>query len=90
MMGRPLEGVRILAVEQFGAGPYGTMALADLGAEVIKIEDPATRGDVARTVPPYRLSETDGLYFQVGYWAGSGPLHVLQPQAGLAYKLAVP
>jgi crotonobetainyl-CoA:carnitine CoA-transferase CaiB-like acyl-CoA transferase len=64
MMGRPLEGVRILAVEQFGAGPYGTMALADLGAEVIKIEDPTTQGDVARTVPPYRLSETDGLYFQ--------------------------
>ena len=63
-MGRPLEGVRILAVEQFGAGPYGTMALADLGAEVIKIEDPTTRGDVSRTVPPYRLTETDSLYFQ--------------------------
>ena len=50
MTGLPLEGVRILAVEQFGAGPYGTMALADLGAEVIKIEDPTTQGDVARTV----------------------------------------
>jgi crotonobetainyl-CoA:carnitine CoA-transferase CaiB-like acyl-CoA transferase len=64
MTGRPLEGVRILAVEQFGAGPYGTMALADLGAEVIKIEDPTTRGDVSRTVPPYRLTETDSIYFQ--------------------------
>ncbi len=64
MTGRLLDGVRILAVEQFGAGPYGTMARADLGAEVIKLEDPTTRGDVARTVPPYRLTETDSLYFQ--------------------------
>ena len=44
----PLAGVRIVAVEQYGAGPFGTMYLADLGAEVIKIEDPATGGDVSR------------------------------------------
>ena len=59
----PLEGLRILAVSQFGAGPFGTLMLADLGAEVIKIEDPSTRGDVARHVPPYRI-ENDSLYFQ--------------------------
>ena len=46
----PLENVRILAVEQFGAGPFGTMHLADLGAELIKIEDPSQGGDVARYV----------------------------------------
>ena len=62
-MALPLEGIRILAVSQFGAGPFGTMLLADLGAEVIKIEDPGTRGDVARHVPPYRI-EDDSLYFQ--------------------------
>ena len=62
-MGLPLEGVRILAVSQFGAGPFATMMLADLGAEIIKIEDPSTRGDVARHVPPYRI-ENDSLYFQ--------------------------
>jgi hypothetical protein len=33
---------------------------------------------------------TDGLYFQVGYWTGRGPLRVLQPQAGLAYKADIP
>jgi crotonobetainyl-CoA:carnitine CoA-transferase CaiB-like acyl-CoA transferase len=60
---RPLENVRILAVEQFGAGPFGTMHLADLGAEVIKIEDPAEGGDVARYVPPY-IGQQDSLYFQ--------------------------
>ena len=59
----PLAGVRVLAVEQFGAGPFATLALADMGAEVIKIEDPATGGDVARYVPPYEI-EADSLYFQ--------------------------
>jgi hypothetical protein len=33
---------------------------------------------------------TDGLYFQAGYWTGRGPLRVLQPQTGLAYKFDVP
>lgn len=59
----PLSGVRVLAVEQFGAGPFSTLNLADLGAEVIKIEDPTTGGEVSRFVPPYRI-DGDGLYFQ--------------------------
>jgi len=59
----PLEGVRILAVSQFGAGPYSTMILAELGAEVIKIEDPSVGGDVSRSVPPHVI-EHDSLYFQ--------------------------
>ena len=48
----PLAGVRIIAVEQYGAGPLGSMYLADLGAEIIKIEDPAVGGDVSRYIPP--------------------------------------
>ena len=59
----PLEGLRILAVSQFGAGPYSTMVLADLGADVVKIEDPRSGGDVSRAVPPYRIPG-DSLYFQ--------------------------
>ena len=50
MSSLPLEGVRVIAVEQYGAGPYGTQLLADLGAEVIKIENPVTGGDVSRSV----------------------------------------
>ena len=49
----PLADLRVVAVEQFGAGPFGTMQLADLGADVIKIEDPAVGGDVGRYVPPF-------------------------------------
>ncbi len=60
---RPLEDVRIVAVEQYGAGPFGTMHLADLGAEVIKIEDPGSGGDVARTVPPFHHGDTS-LFFE--------------------------
>ncbi|HEY8533100.1 MAG TPA: CoA transferase [Micromonospora sp.] len=60
---RPLEDVRIIAVEQYGAGPFGSVHLADLGAEVIKIEDPRTGGDVGRYVPPYQEDE-DSLFFE--------------------------
>src|SRR3984885_9477034 len=60
---RPLEDVRIIALEQYGAGPFGSLHLADLGAEVIKIEDPAGGGDVGRYVPPYAEGE-DSLFFE--------------------------
>ncbi len=59
----PLSGIRIVSVEQFGAGPWATMMLADLGAEIIKVENPETGGDVARYVPPY-TAEQDSVYFQ--------------------------
>ena len=47
---RPLEGVRVLDLSQIIAGPACGRVLADLGAEVVKIESPA--GDLSRTVPP--------------------------------------
>lgn len=58
----PLSGMRILTVEQYGAGPFATMLLADMGAEVIKIEDPES-GDIGRYVPPF-LGDRDSVYFQ--------------------------
>ena len=64
----PLKGLRILSAEQYGAGPFGSMQLADLGAEVIKIENPRERGDVARQSGPYFLGEDpaapDSQFFQ--------------------------
>ena len=62
MPGKPLEGIRVLTLEQFGAGPYGTMFLAELGAEVIKVEAPD--GDPSRQVGPYKLGKDDSEYFQ--------------------------
>jgi crotonobetainyl-CoA:carnitine CoA-transferase CaiB-like acyl-CoA transferase len=59
----PLSDVRIIAIEQYGAGPFGSVHLADLGAEVIKIEDPSTGGDIGRYVVPEQHGE-DSLFFE--------------------------
>jgi crotonobetainyl-CoA:carnitine CoA-transferase CaiB-like acyl-CoA transferase len=60
----PLTGVRVIAVEQYGAGPWGSLYLADLGAEVIKIENPADGGDVGRDVGPHFFGAHDSHFFQ--------------------------
>ncbi|TYL36307.1 carnitine dehydratase [Natronococcus pandeyae] len=49
--GTPLEGVRVLDCTQMLAGPFATQLLADLGAEVVKIERPQY-GDITRTTGP--------------------------------------
>lgn len=63
-----LHGVRILAVEQYGAGPFGSQFLVGLGAEVIKIESPEDGGDISRSVGPHFMDELPGdassLFFQ--------------------------
>jgi crotonobetainyl-CoA:carnitine CoA-transferase CaiB-like acyl-CoA transferase len=60
---RPLADLRILAVEQYGAGPFGTVHLAELGADVIKVEDVRMGGDVGRAVPPFQQGD-DSLFFE--------------------------
>jgi formyl-CoA transferase len=55
---KPLEGLVVLGVEQYIAGPYCTMLLADAGAEVIKVERPGS-GDPRRTIGPY-VASVDG------------------------------
>ena len=60
----PLAGLKVIAVEQYGAGPWGTSYLADLGAEVIKIENPADGGDVGRTVGPHFFAADDSQFYQ--------------------------
>ncbi len=59
----PLAGLRVVAVEQYGAGPFGSMHLADLGAEIIKIEPPRG-GDASRGTGPHFLGPDDSQFFQ--------------------------
>lgn len=93
----PLEGVRVLSVEQYGAGPWGTQYLADLGAEVIKIENPNDGGDMGRSVGPHFIddgsSTSSSLFYQsinrnkrsltldLGSEEGQAILHELVPTA---------
>ena len=51
-MPKPLEGFRVLDLTQFYSGPWTTLLLAGLGAEVIKVNHPAT-GDVVAMGPPF-------------------------------------
>lgn len=93
----PLAGVTVLAVEQFGAGPFGTLLLADLGAQVIKIEDPGAGGDVGRGVPP-GAANGSSLYFEafnrgkqsvaldLSTPAGQDALHILAAKADAVFN----
>jgi crotonobetainyl-CoA:carnitine CoA-transferase CaiB-like acyl-CoA transferase len=63
-MSLPLSGVRIVAIEQYGAGPFATQHLADLGAEVIKIENFRDGGDVGRAVGPHFFGDGDSHFFE--------------------------
>ena len=60
---KPLQGIRVLTLEHFGAGPYGSAMLAELGAEVIKVE-PGPDGEPSRRVGPYFAAPGDSLYYQ--------------------------
>jgi len=63
-MSLPLSGVRIVSIEQYGAGPFGTQHLADLGAEVIKIENFHDGGDIGRAVGPQFFGPGDSQFFE--------------------------
>jgi crotonobetainyl-CoA:carnitine CoA-transferase CaiB-like acyl-CoA transferase len=57
----PLEGVRVLDLSRVLAGPYATMMLADLGADVLKIEHPERGDDTRHWGPPF--AEGESAYF---------------------------
>lgn len=50
---RPLEGVRVIDMTRVAAGPYCAMILADMGADVIKVERPGSGDDSRRFGPPF-------------------------------------
>ncbi|MBN9116957.1 MAG: CoA transferase [Pandoraea sp.] len=63
-MSLPLSGLRVIAVEQYGAGPFATQHLADLGADIIKIENAKDGGDVGRAVGPHFFGEGDSHFYE--------------------------
>lgn len=60
---QPLKGLRVLDLTQFLSGPYATMILGDLGAEVIKVEPHG--GDSARAIPPHFVGDDSAYYLSV-------------------------
>ena len=75
-----LEGVRVLDLTHFLAGPFCTLVLADLGADVIRVEDPE-HPDEAREMPPHFLGG-ESLYYLSLNWGKRSAAVPLATQEG--------
>jgi formyl-CoA transferase len=78
--GRPLEGIRVLDLTQILAGPYCTMVLGDLGADVVKVERPGG-GDGSRQWGPPFVGGESAYYLQVNRSKRSIALDLKHPDA---------
>ncbi len=89
----PLEGVRILAVEQMQAVPFGTQLLARMGADVVKVEHP-TRGESGRgsmpTITDSDGSETGSTFLRNNLAKRSVGLDLKNPKGAELFKKLVP
>ena len=90
----PLAGIRVVAIEQYGAGPFASMYLADMGAEVIKIEPPGSTGqpagDSSRRSGPHFLGENDSHFFQTfNLGKRSVALDIRAPEGRAAFEALV-
>jgi len=87
-MGLPLSNVRILDLAAMIAGPYATFLLADLGAEVIKIEKPGM-GEAARGIPPHFFQGESAYFIAMNRNKRSMTLDLKTPRAReIFYELA--
>ena len=82
-MSRPLDGIRVLDLSRLLPGPFLTMILADLGADVVKVEDPRL-GDYARALPPGR-NGMSGRFLSVNRGKRSMALDLKTPQGKAAF-----
>lgn len=87
-MSLPLSGVRILDLTLIMAGPYCTLILGDLGAEVVKIEKPGV-GEVSRGMPPYYFQGQSAYFIAMNRNKRSMTLDLKNPKGrDLFYQLA--
>jgi crotonobetainyl-CoA:carnitine CoA-transferase CaiB-like acyl-CoA transferase len=77
----PLAGLRVLDLSQILAGPFCTMVLGDLGADVVKVERPGT-GDGSRAWGPPFVAGESAYYLQVNRSKRSLALDLKHPDAG--------
>lgn len=77
-MARPLDGITILDLTWILSGPYASMVLCDLGAEVIKVERPPN-GDISRTTGPYQ-NGFSSYYFSVNRGKKSMAMDLRNPE----------
>ncbi|HZY04709.1 MAG TPA: CaiB/BaiF CoA-transferase family protein [Anaeromyxobacteraceae bacterium] len=84
-MGRlPLAGVRVLDLSRLLPGPYATLVLADLGADVVKVEDPQG-GDYVRWMPPL-AGEQSGFFHALNRGKRSLCLDLKRPEGAAAFR----
>ena len=83
---RPLEGVRVLDFTRVLSGPHATRMLADLGAEVIKVEPP--KGDLTRFATP-RINSQSSYFTQQNVGKKNISLDMTKPEAVEILKLLV-
>lgn len=86
----PLAGVRVLDFSRILAGPYATMHLADLGADVIKVEAPGRGDETRHWGPPFAADGTASYFMAVNHGKRSVELDLADPDdAAIAFSLAV-
>ena len=83
----PLKGIKVLDLSRVLAGPYCTMTLSDLGAEIIKVEIPG-RGDDTRGFPPY-INEVSSYFMSINRGKKSLTLNLKTTEArNVLYDIA--
>ena len=87
-VGRPLDGLRVVEFGQFVAGPYCGMLLADMGADVIKVERPAT-GELSRTAGGVRVDGEGSIFLSLNRNKRSVTLDMTTPEGRAVARLLV-